>query len=171
MKHILCMSSDSCSGLRRKDYLRIIHNSHFMEDILRECLNGSKEIKAKDISLAMMQPFMIWCNCFGPEDKKDPMGEYEKLLFEEGDRHERQCIKEMYPDAEEIEAETIEDGFRIALKGMFDGLKSITNVPLFYLSERADRPAPGRVPPHGHPAGLSRRTHPGPGLPPIPAVR
>lgn len=106
-----------------------------MEDVLEECLNGPKEIQARDISMALSQPFMIWCSTFGPEDKKDPLGEYEKLLFEEGDKHEKKCIKEMYPDSEEISYENTEDGFKIALEAMFNGVKSITNVPLFYLPE------------------------------------
>ncbi|MCX6814295.1 MAG: hypothetical protein NTY20_01425 [Candidatus Aenigmarchaeota archaeon] len=106
-----------------------------IEKIFGFCLSGPKDVAASDIAQASEQPFAVWCRFFAPPEMRDPIGDYEKLLFRLGKEHETRFIKEAYPGAERLEFETYEEGFKIALRSMVMGANVITNVPLFYLPD------------------------------------
>jgi len=78
---------------------------------------------------------MVHCAKFAPEDKKDPLTEYQQLLFDQGVTHETQVIEIVYPEAEKMEYETPEEGFRMLLEGMNKGIRGICGLPAFYLPE------------------------------------
>jgi uncharacterized protein len=78
---------------------------------------------------------MVYCEKFGPEDKKDPLTRYDELLFEQGKAHETQVIRERYPEAKKLEYKTSEEGFRMLLEGMKRGSVVLCGLPAFYLPE------------------------------------
>lgn len=106
-----------------------------IEKTFKTCLSGSKEITAESVSRAIEQPFAVWCKFFAPPEMCDPIGEYEKLLFKLGQEHEARFVKKTYPEAQEIKYETNEEGFKMSLQMMADGVDTLTNVPLFYLPD------------------------------------
>ena len=80
-------------------------------------------------------PFKIWCDRNAPEDARDPPSEYLELLMEQGNQHEEKTVAEAYPEAEEVEYTTREEGLRIALESMRDGVVAMHNAPIFHLPE------------------------------------
>jgi uncharacterized protein len=83
----------------------------------------------------VISPFMCWCRFFAPEEEKDPMPEYVKLLIERGNKHEQETVSQLYPGLVPIEFETWEEGFQIALDEFVKGVSVINNIPIFYLPE------------------------------------
>jgi len=96
---------------------------------------GLELITARTVYDYCVSPFMVYCNKFAPEEKKDLLPEYNKLLFEQGKAHEDQVIAANYPGVEKVPFKTLEEGFRSLLQGMSDGAKVICGAPVFYLPE------------------------------------
>jgi len=92
-------------------------------------------ITARTIYDYCISPFMVHCEKFGPEDKKDALTKYQELLFDQGMRHETNVIESVYPEAEKLEYETQEEGFMLLLEGMSKGEDVIYGLPIFYLPE------------------------------------
>lgn len=92
-------------------------------------------ITARTIYDYMVSPFIVHCNKFAPEEKKDPITDYMRLLFEQGNAHEENVIEENYPDIEKVKYETLEEGFMLLLEGMAGGVSTLCGVPVFYLPE------------------------------------
>ena len=105
--------------------------------IYTRCLLTSREdrITARTIYDYCVSPFMVHCDKFAPEDKKDTLTQYQQLLFDQGSTHETQVIETTYPEAEKLEYETPEEGFRMLLEGMNEGLGVLCGLPAFYLPE------------------------------------
>lgn len=61
-----------------------------IDRVYHKCLSPSTEdrITARTIYNYVISPFMVHCDKFAPEDKKDPLRGYQKLLFEQGRTHE-----------------------------------------------------------------------------------
>ncbi len=108
-----------------------------LDRIYQECLLPCSEdrITGSSIYDYCVSPFMVHCQKFGPEDKKDTLTQYQKLLFDQGISHEAQAIEAIYPDAEELEYETLEEGFRLLLEGMSQGVRVLCGLPAFYLPQ------------------------------------
>ncbi len=108
-----------------------------LEGIYQECLLPCSEdtITGSSIYEYCVSPFMVHCQKFGPEDKKDALTQYQKLLFDQGISHEAQAIEAIYPDAEKLEYETPEEGFRLLLEGMSQSVRVLCRLPAFYLPQ------------------------------------
>ncbi len=108
-----------------------------LEDIIQACLNKGTgyTITARTVSDFIKSPFKIWCDCYAPNDQQDPLGEYDKLLFEQGKNHEEKTVSMAYPEMERITYSTPKEGFRIALVSMSDGIPAMNNIPIFFLPE------------------------------------
>lgn len=108
-----------------------------IDKIYEKCLRSTTEdrITAGTVYKYCISPFMVHCEKFGPEDKKDALTEYHKLLFEQGRTHETQVIETEYPEAEKLEYVTYEEGFRMLLEGMKKGVRVLCGLPAFYLPE------------------------------------
>jgi uncharacterized protein len=78
---------------------------------------------------------MVYCDKFVAEEKKDPLNEYDKLLFEQGKTHEKEVISATYPGLKRIHYETLEDGFKLLLAEMQKGASVICGLPAFYKPE------------------------------------
>lgn len=108
-----------------------------IDKIYNKCLLPTIEdrITARTIYNYCISPFMVYCEKFGPEDKKDQLTQYQKMLFEQGKNHETQVIETEYPEAEKLEYKTLEEGFRMLLEGMNKGVRVLCGLPAFYLPE------------------------------------
>jgi len=48
---------------------------------------SDERISARAIYDYCISPFMVHCDKFGPEDKRDAMTQYQELLFDQGKTH------------------------------------------------------------------------------------
>lgn len=87
-------------------------------------------ITARMLYTYLKSPYQLWCDLHAPEDRKDPITEYQKLKFEQGRQHEQIVVDHKYPDVVESEAETKKDAFRELIQHMRDGVKSLHNFPV-----------------------------------------
>lgn len=108
-----------------------------VDKLYKTCLNRGPEqiITARTVYDFVRAPFKVWCDLHAPEEAKEPISEYQKLLMEQGKRHEEQTVASSYPEAEKIIYVTPEEGFRIILELMRDGVAAMHNAPIFYLPE------------------------------------
>ena len=96
---------------------------------------GAERIIARDIYDYCISPFMVYCEKFGPVEKKDLITEFDQMLFEQGKLHENQVIKAKYPGTEKTKYKSLEEGFKLLLEGMKNGSSAICGAPAFYLPE------------------------------------
>ncbi len=87
------------------------------------------------ISHTFAAPFSVYCKYFVDQKEQDPHSEFQDLIVEIGKRHEKQVIKDLYPGAQKLIYETPEEGFKMVLRSMFDGIGSITQAPLYYSAD------------------------------------
>ena len=108
-----------------------------IDRIYKRCLLPTIEnrITARTIYSYCISPFMVHCEKFGPEDKKDALTQYQEMLFDQGRAHETQVIETEYPEAEKLKYETPEEGFKMLLEGMNKGVMVLCGLPAFYLPE------------------------------------
>jgi predicted RecB family nuclease len=108
-----------------------------IDKLYKKCTRSSSDgtISARDIYNYCISPFMVYCDKFGPEDKKDAITQYQELLFDQGKTHEIQVIETTYPEAEKLEYETPEEGFKVLLEEMNKGVNILCGLPAFYLPE------------------------------------
>ncbi len=87
-------------------------------ELYKKCLSGNPEdkITARTVFNYCVSPFMVYCNKFAPQDKKDPPSEYTNLLFEQGKTHEKQVIQNNYPNLKPLQYATFEEGFKLLLE-------------------------------------------------------
>lgn len=83
-------------------YLKIGGNnsgSPNIYEIHANCLTstGNEKITARDVYDYCISPFMVYCERFGPEDRKDSLTEFDRMLLAQGQVHEGQVLKEKYP--------------------------------------------------------------------------
>ena len=108
-----------------------------IDELYEKCLSGNPKdlITARTVYNYCISPFMVYCNKFGPEEKKNPENEYNNLLFEQGKAHEKQVIENNYPDLKPVKYATLEEGFRMLLEAMSKGTSVAAGMPVFYLPE------------------------------------
>ncbi len=108
-----------------------------IDNLYKEYMRSGSDqrISARTIYDYCVSPFMVYCDKFGPEDKKDAMTQYQELLFEQGKTHEIQVIETTYPEAEKLEYEIPEEGFKLLLEEMNKGINVLCGLPAFYLPE------------------------------------
>ncbi|MFQ5975845.1 MAG: TM0106 family RecB-like putative nuclease [Candidatus Hydrothermarchaeales archaeon] len=108
-------------------------------DIYTKCTTPQKgvedRITARTIYNYLKSPFIVYCDKFVKEEEKDPISEFQKLLFEQGQEHEKNVIEKDYPEVETKEYETKEEGFGLLLEAMKKGEHTIAGLPLLYLQE------------------------------------
>jgi predicted RecB family nuclease len=108
-----------------------------ISSILEKCLTPSTpdHLTATLVAKYITSPFAIHCSKFAPEEEKDDLGKYQQLLFERGKAHEIQTVQEKYPEIAPITYETREDGFKLALESMAQGIEVMHSIPVFYLPD------------------------------------
>ncbi len=111
-----------------------------IENIYKECTTPSKggeenRITARTIYNYLISPYIVYCDKFAPESEKDPIAEFQKLLFEQGQEHEKNVIETEYPKTEKISYKNKKEGFRKLLEAMKEGKQNIAGPPLLYLQQ------------------------------------
>ena len=108
-----------------------------IQKIFDGCMAGKTEgkITARTVYEYVVSPFMIYCDYFAPEDKKDPITEFMKSLFEQGTNHEDKYVTETYPKMVPIKFATPQEGFWKVLEAMRGGVGAMHRMPIFYLKE------------------------------------
>jgi predicted RecB family nuclease len=108
-----------------------------VNELCESCLRRGPQftITARTVYDFVKSPFKIWCDCNAPAEAKDPLTEFDKLLLDQGRQHEERTVATAYPEAETLTYATPEEGFRLALDAMRDGIDAMHNVPIFYLPE------------------------------------
>jgi predicted RecB family nuclease len=108
-----------------------------IDHLYRKCLSeGTKErINARTIYNYCVSPFIVYCDNFEPQDKKDPQTEYDRLVFEQGNLHENQVIATKFPGVKKVAYKTPEEGFKLLLEKMKKGIAVLCGTPVFYLPE------------------------------------
>lgn len=108
-----------------------------INELYGNCLRRGPEltITASMVYDFVNAPFKVWCDLNAPEEAKDPLPEYTRLLLEQGKQHEERTVVAAYPEAKKITYTTPEEGFRLVLESMLDGVAAMHNVPVFYLPE------------------------------------
>ena len=108
-----------------------------INQLYERCLSGQPKdiITARTVYDYCISPFMVYCCKFGPEEKKDPMDEYNKLLFEQGKAHEKQVIENNYPGLKQVTYASLEEGFKLLLQEMTEGVSVACGLPVFYMPE------------------------------------
>jgi len=104
-------------------------------DLFDKCMEKSahEPLTASMIATCLVSPFTIYCNKFAPEDEKDEISEYDKLLSQRGKEHEIQTIHVNYPGITAISYTTREDGFKLAIESMISGTDVLHGMPIYYL--------------------------------------
>jgi uncharacterized protein len=108
-----------------------------IDKLYEACMSGNtvERITARTVYDYCISPFIVYCNIFAPEKKKDPLPEYERLLFEQGKLHEEQVIATNYPGVQKVSFKTPQQGFKLLLEEMRRGVSVICGAPVFYLPE------------------------------------
>ena len=106
-------------------------------ELFSRCMAGTvdERLTATTVSTYLTSPFAIHCNKFAPEDEKDELTEYQKMLFERGNEHETLTIRGKYPEMTTIPFESPEEGFRLAIESMVSGTTALHGMPIYYLPE------------------------------------
>ncbi|MBU7022817.1 MAG: TM0106 family RecB-like putative nuclease [Theionarchaea archaeon] len=99
-------------------------------DPCRRSLITDRTIYYKDVS-----DFMVYCERFGSEDKKDSLTEYQNMVFEQSQIHRQSVIESMYGRPEIREYDSKENGFSILLDRMSKGTDVLCDMPAFYMPE------------------------------------
>jgi len=117
--------------------MRMVVKRVNVDGIYNKCLSGNPKdvITARIVYDYCISPFMVYCNKFGPGEKKDPENEYTNLLFEQGKAHEKQVIESNYPGLKPIKYTSLREGFNVLLEAMAQGVRVVTEMPVFYLPE------------------------------------
>ena len=111
--------------------------STIVDKIFEQCTEetGLERITARTLYSYCISPFMVYCERFVSEEKKDPLSRYQELLFEQGLKHEEEVLQRGYPTAQKLTYENPREGFRLLLEAMSEGTGAICSCPAFYLPE------------------------------------
>ena len=105
------------------------------KDLFDKCMEKSvhEPLTASVVATCLVSPFTIHCHKFAPEEEKDEISEYDKLLSKKGKEHEIQTIRANYPGISPIQYPTREDGFKIAIDSMIAGTNALHGIPIYFL--------------------------------------
>ena len=92
-----------------------------IESLVLKCMTKSpnhEPLTARTVASCLDSPYSIYCEKFVDKEEKDEISEYDKLLFQKGNDHETNVIREQYPDAVSVSFESPEIGFRSTIESM-----------------------------------------------------
>ncbi|MGD6935106.1 MAG: TM0106 family RecB-like putative nuclease [Candidatus Bathyarchaeia archaeon] len=108
-----------------------------INQVYKKCMSGTPNymITARTVYNYCVSPFMVYCDQFGPEEKKDPLNEYDKMLFEQGKTHEKEVLASAYPGLKPVKYDSLEEGFKLLLTEMQKSVSILCGLPGFYKPE------------------------------------
>jgi predicted RecB family nuclease len=115
-----------------KEYIK---DQKSKENLIATCLYGNynNKITGLEILHHLKSHFMTYCNYHVNEEEKDPEIQYIIHLKNKGIDHEKLVIEKLYPRTKHLEFIDQVSGFKEAIQDMYNGVESISNVPLLYL--------------------------------------
>lgn len=96
---------------------------------------SKKTITGSMVVKFVRSPFLVWCDANAPSEERDPENKYLHLLFDRGIDHEREVVKNLYPDAKRVFLKSMESGFEQVVSECKKGVNALTGAPLFFLNE------------------------------------
>jgi predicted RecB family nuclease len=105
------------------------------KDLFDRCMEKSahEPLTASVVATCLVSPFTIHCHKFAPEEEKDEISEYDKLLSKKGKEHKIQTVRANYPGISPIQYPTREDGFKVAIESMISGTNALHGIPIYFL--------------------------------------
>lgn len=105
--------------------------------LFESCLADKADVRLSGTTIYqyVKSSFLVYCENFVPEEKKDPTTDFHKLLLEQAKNHEEAVVQEAYPGMVPLEYVDLKDGFWKVLEGMSKGVRAIHGGPLFFLPE------------------------------------
>ncbi len=70
-----------------------------IDELYECCLRRGPQfiITARTVYDFVKSPYKVWCDCNAPQEAKDPLTEYDKLLLEQGRQHEERTVARGIP--------------------------------------------------------------------------
>ena len=96
---------------------------------------GKKLVSATSCGKVLTEPYVVYCHLHVNPKYKDLISDYQKILFERGNKHEEAVVTKEFPDMKPLKYKTLKEGFKLTLKAMEKGAKAIHGGPLLYLPE------------------------------------
>jgi uncharacterized protein len=87
-------------------------------------------IKADDVEKFVASPITYWCDLFAPQEAKDPINDFQQLLFDYGHSHQNQATSRLFGRAAQQMFTDELEGFRRTLALMAQGTSAMANMPL-----------------------------------------
>jgi len=107
------------------------------DELFLKCMAESvtEKLTAKTVATYITSPFAIHCDRFAPEAEKDEITAFEELLFQRGNDHEDQTVRDKFPNSVTMPFERPEDGFKLIIDSMVSGTDVLHGAPIYYLPE------------------------------------
>ncbi len=69
--------------------------------LFSKCMTESstEKLTARTVATYITSPFAIHCDKFAPEAEKDEITAFEELLFQRGNDHEDQTVRDKFPNS------------------------------------------------------------------------
>jgi len=108
-----------------------------VNELFLKCMTESdiEKLTARTVVTYITSPFAIHCDKFAPEAEKDEITAFEELLFQRGNDHEDQTVRDKFPNSVTIPFERPEDGFKLIIDSMVSGTDVLHGAPIYYLPE------------------------------------
>jgi len=108
-----------------------------VNELFLKCMTESvtEKLTARTVATYITSPFAIHCDRFAPEAEKDEITAFEELLFQRGNDHEDQTVRDKFPNSVTIPFERPEDGFKLIIDSMVSGTDVLHGAPIYYLPE------------------------------------
>ena len=87
-------------------------------------------IKADDVEKFVASPITYWCDLFAPQGAKDPINDFQQLLFDYGHSHQNDVTSRLFGRAAQEVFTNEMEGFRRTLALMAQGTSAMANMPL-----------------------------------------
>jgi hypothetical protein len=75
-------------------------NSADTESLILKCMTRSpnrEPLTARTVAACLDSPYSVYCEKFVDKKEKDEISEYDQLLFQKGNDHEKNVVREKYP--------------------------------------------------------------------------
>jgi len=108
-----------------------------VNELFLKCMTESvtEKLTARTVATYITSPFAIHCDKFAPEAEKDEITAFEELLFQRGNDHEDQTVRDKFPNSVTMPFERPEDGFKLTIDSMVSGTDVLHGAPIYYLPE------------------------------------
>ncbi|MDA1188682.1 MAG: TM0106 family RecB-like putative nuclease [Chloroflexi bacterium] len=90
-------------------------------------------IKADAVETFVGHPLNYWCDLYAPEENKDPMTDFQQMLFDFGQEHQAKSQAQLVGKATQVVDGTELERFQKTLLFMAQGVEALANMPLFCL--------------------------------------